>query len=251
MSFADEEEFNSFIGRDHILPHVTTEAVAKSMRGFSLQLAEDRDMDWLATAVRRSLAIVSRSVDVSEMVSPSETRAKMERLASTVDETWKALSECDSEVDARIWAYACFTGDGEIDAALDGELFGDPSDYRRFHTIISELSWLARFLRTSAAKIESRRGSWRQSMVRALRIERALLMAPIFEVAFGQRVSANNFPSDARHKAPTPFMDFYDRMTTLAFGLPETTNLAEVVKIACQVHREAPAQFAPDLIPRL
>jgi len=44
VSFADEEEFNSFVGRDHILPHVTPEAVAKSMGGFSLQLGKNRDM---------------------------------------------------------------------------------------------------------------------------------------------------------------------------------------------------------------
>jgi len=184
-------------------------------------------------------------VDVSELVSPSETRVAIERLACNVDETWRALLECDSEVDARIWAYACFSGDDEGNPELNGELVGDPSDYRRFQTIISELSWLARFLRTSAAKVESRRGSWRQSMVRALRIERALLLAPVFEAAFSQRVTANNFPSDARHGAPTPFMDFYGRMVTLAFGSMETTNLAEVVKFACQVHRQAPAQFAP------
>lgn len=251
MSFAEDEEFDSFVGSDHILPHLTEEAVSKSLKGYGLELAPERDMAWLATAVRRSLAIVSRDVDVSELVSPSETRAKLERLASTIDEAWSALFECDSELDARIWAHAWVQRDGEGGVELDGELVGDPPKYRRYQSAISELSWLAGFLRSAAAKIESQRGPWRQSMVRTIRIERALLLAPIFEAAFGAPVSANNFPSDARHKAPTPFMDFYARIITLAFGAIEKTNLAEVMKVACQLHRQEPAEFAPGVIPRM
>lgn len=251
MSFADDEEFDSFIGRDHILPHITPEAVANALKGYTLELAPSKDMAWMARAVRRSLAIVSRTVEVSDLVSPSETRAKMEELTTKVDETWSALFDCDSEVDARIWAHAWSQWEGEGGVELDGELFGDPVEYRRFQKATSELNWLAGFLRSAAAKIESQRGPWRTSMMRTLRVERALLLASIFETAFGAPVSANNFPSDARHRAPTPFMDFYARISTLAFGQLETTNLAEVVKIACKLHRQDPARFGQDVIPGL
>jgi hypothetical protein len=82
-------------------------------------------------------------------------------------------------------------------------------------------------------------------------VERGQHLARIYEAAFGKLVTANNYPNDARHKAPTPFMDFYSRMVTLAFGGRETSNLAEVVKAACQLHREDPAQFAEGIIPGL
>ena len=57
MSFADGAEFAAFIGRDHMLPAVTPEAVASALADFALPLAPGRHMDWLAMAVRRSLAI--------------------------------------------------------------------------------------------------------------------------------------------------------------------------------------------------
>ena len=82
-------------------------------------------------------------------------------------------------------------------------------------------------------------------------MERAQYLAPIYEAAFGQPVSANNFPTDARIKAQTPFMDFYGRMVTLAFGARETANLTEVVKAACRLHRQHPAEFAEGIIPGL
>ena len=133
----------------------------------------------------------------------------------------------------------------------DGIVMGEPSDYRRFKAAVAELDWLASFMRDAAKATPSQRGPWRQSEGKRLRVERGQYLAPIFEAAFGQPVSANNFPTDARIKAQTPFMDFYGRMVTLAFDAHETANLTEVVKAACQLHREHPAEFAEGIIPGL
>ena len=122
---------------------------------------------------------------------------------------------------------------------------------RGFKAAVAELDWLAGYLRAAAKTTASQRGPWRQSEQKRLRVERGQYLAPIFEAAFGQPVSANNFPNDSRHKAPTPFMDFYSRMVTLALGARETSNLAEVVKAACQLHRQHPARFAEGVIPGL
>ena len=122
---------------------------------------------------------------------------------------------------------------------------------RRFKAAVAELDWLVSFTREAATTTPTQRGPWRQSERKRLRVERGQYLAPIFEAAFGQPVSANNFPNDARHKAPTPFMDFYSRMVTLAFGARGTSNLSEVVKAACQLHRQHPAQFAEGIIPGL
>lgn len=245
----------AFIGGDHILPMVTREAVAVALEGFALSLLPGRDMDWLAIAVRRSLAITIRNgSDGPERTSNADIRAELERLSGLAGSTWLELFQCDHAANSRLWDHAWRHWDGDGDGGADisgGIVVGEPSDYRRFEAAVAELEWLAGFMREAANATESQRGPWRQSEEKRLRVERGQYLAPIFEAAFGQSVSANNFPNDARHKAPTAFMDFYRRMVVLAFGARETVNLAEVVKAACQLHRQHPAQFAEGIIPGL
>ena len=253
MSFADEDELNAFIGRDHLIPEVTRDAVASALEGFVTPLAPGRDVDWLAMAVRRSLAISMRNIsDGPDRTSNADIRSEMERLAGIAQSTWRELFECDWAADSRLWDHAWRHWDGEGGTVVaDGVVMGEPSDYRRFKNAVAELNWVVGFMREAARATESQRGPWRQSEEKRLRVERGQYLAPIYEAAFNLPVSANNFPNDARHKAPTPFMDFYARMVTLAFGPRETSNLAEVVKAACQLHRKNPAQFAEGIIPGL
>lgn len=253
MSFADSDEMAAFFGRDHMLPAVTREAVVRALEGFPLSLLPNRDMDWLATAVRRSLAISIRSgSDSPQRTSNADIRAELDRLAGIVGSTWRELFECDWNAQARLWDYAWRRWDGEGGKKMDdGSIIGEPLMYVRFKAAVRELDWLEGFMREAAGATKRQRGPWRQSEEKRLRVERGEYLAPIFEAAFGQPVSANNFPNEARHKAPTAFMDFYQRMVTLAFGARETANLAEVVKAACQLHRECPAEFGEGIIPGL
>lgn len=253
MSFADDAEFAAFIGRDHMLPAVTAEAVDSALAGFTVPLLPGRNMDWLAIAVRRSLAISMPNItDGPARTSNADIRAELERLATLAGSTWLELFQCDHAADSRLWDHAWHRWDGEGGTDIgNGMVMGEPAEYRRFRAAVAELDWLASFMRGAAKATESQRGPWRQSEEKRLRVQRGQYLAPIYEAAFGQPVSANNYPNDARHKAPTPFMDFYSRMVTLAFSARETSNLAEVVKAACQLHRQHPAQFAEGLIPGL
>lgn len=210
-------------------------------------------MAWLAMAVRRALAITIRHVEDSpERPSNTDIRAELERLAALAESTWIALFQRDQAADSRLWDYAWHQWNGEGGTDIGGGMvMGEPSDYRRFTAAIAELDWLGSFIRDAAKTTPRQRGPWRQSEGKQIRVERAQYLAPIYEAAFGQLVSANNFPTDARIKAQTPFMDFYGRMVTLAFGARETTNLTEVVKAACQLHRRRPAEFAEGIIPGL
>ncbi len=246
MSFADDDEFASFIGRDNWLPVVTRDALASALEGFALPLRPGKDLDWLAMAVRRSLAITMRHIsDGPERTSNAEIRENLERLTGVVQSTWRALFECDPAVDNRLWTIAWRHWDGE------GGNVSEPLEYRRYKAALAELDWLAGFLRKAGMETESPLGPWRARERKWLRVERGQVLAPVFEATFGQAVSANNFPNDARHKAPTAFMDFYRRIVTLAYGARENVNLAEVVKAACQRHRQCPAQFAEGTIPGL
>lgn len=245
MTFANEDEFAAFIGRDSWLS-LTEEAVAAAMEGFALQLQPGKDMDWLAMATRRALAISMRSKDDGpDRTSLAEVKEELHRLAELVASTWTQLFAREGAVDSRIWTIAWRHWDGE------GGNVSEPLEYRRFNAALKDMDWLAEFLRQAARETESPKGSWRTAERKRLRIERGQYLAPIFEAAFGQPVSANNFPNDARHRTPTPFMDFYRRMIALAFGQRETLNFTEVTKAACKRHRQFPAEFGEGLIPGL
>lgn len=253
MSFTDDTEFAAFIGRAYMLPAVTPEAVASALAGFELPLSPDRDMEWLAMAVGRSLGISLPNIsDGPERTSNTDISGELKRLAALAGSTWQKLFQRSNAADARLWDHAWHTWDGEDgDEISDDVIIGNPSEYRRFKSAIAELDWLASFLREAVNTAEKQQGPWRQSVAKRLRVQRGQYLAPIYEAAFGQPVSANNFPTDTRIKAQTPFMDFYSRMVTLAFGARETVNLTEVVKAACQLHRQHPAEFAPGIIPYL
>lgn len=252
MSFADEDEFAAFLGRDDWLKQVSDAAISDALKDFPLTLSKGRDMAWLAMAVRRALAISMRHIEEGpERTSNTDIRAELKRLAALVDSTWLELFECDHAADSRIWDYAWHHWDGEGGTDIgSGMVMGEPSDYRRFKAAIAELDWLANFMREAAKATQSQRGPWRQSEERRLRVERGQYLAPIFEAAFGQKVSANNWPSGT-HRVPSAFMDFYQRMVALAFNEHATPDISGVLKAACQLHRKHPAQFAKGLIPGL
>lgn len=250
MSLTDDD---SFWARDHFLPMVTPDAVAAALDGFALALLPGRDIDWLAMAVRRSLAISIPNVsDGPERTSNAEINAELKDLASDLRKIWQKIFECSRATDDRLWTVAWRRWDGEGgETVSDGMVMGQPLEYRRFKAAVAEMDWLAGFMQLAAEETPSPQGDWRGKERKWIRITRGQFLAPIFEAAFGELVSANNYPNDARHASMTPFMDFYSRMVTLAFSARETTNLAEVVKEACKRHRQQPAQFADGLIPGL
>jgi hypothetical protein len=253
VSFFDEDELTRFLHRDDWLPMVTSEAVAKALDDFALSLAPGKDWDWLAIAVRRSLAFTMSNVNVGpERTSNSRTRDELKQLAGSAESTWQALSECDHTVNSCLQDFAFRNWVREDGTDInDGPVTGQPSEYSRFEAAVAELYWMAGFLSQAASGIESQRGPWRESEKKQLRIARGQCLARVFEAAFGQRPTANNYPDDARFKAPTAFMDFYDRMVKLAFGARETANLPEVVKEARRRHRKASVQFPEGMIPGL
>ena len=249
MNFADDAEFAAFMGSYDVPSVVTPQAVARALAGFPLVLSPGRDMEWLSMAVRRSLAISSTG-DSPERTSNVEIRRALERLATLAGSTWLELFQCDDAVDSRLWDHAYHNWDSENGTDVyDGIGMGKPINYIRFTAAVRELDWIASFMRDAARATASQRGPWRQSEGKRIRVERGQYLARIYEAAFGKLVSANNYPNDDRHTVPTPFMVFYERMVTLAYGARETTNLAEVVKAACQLHRRQPAQFGEGMIP--
>lgn len=252
MSFADGAEFSSFYARDHFLPKVTPDAVSRALVDFGLSLKSGKDFDWLAMAVRRSLALTMRNADDGPARTSNATiRAELERFSDLASEAVEPLTKCNQAIDDALWSHASrhWNGEGGRDVG-NGMVIGEPSEYRRYRNAVIELEWLTQFLRSAAETIEAPRKQWRAPEAKALRIQRGQCLAPVFKAAFGERVSANNFPSGTE-RGKTPFMDFYQRMVELAFGEHCTPNISEVLKLACRLHRDNPVTFTEGQIPGL
>lgn len=258
MSFADEQELMAFVGGDHLLPKFTQEALEHELASFALPMLPNRNMAWLTVVTRRALAISMRHVgDGPQRMSPTDIRAELERLAGLTSATWLDLFQCHGEVESRLWDHAWKHWDGEGGTEIEeGVVIGAPSMHVRYKAAIRELDWLSGFLLEAARETKAKRGPWRSSEERQIRLERALYLAIIFEAAFGQKVTANNWRADgwrgdAYSKAKTPFMDFYQRMVKIAFDEEATPDLSGVLKDACRQHKVRPARFAQGVIPGL
>ncbi|MBY9067632.1 hypothetical protein K1X12_12035 [Hyphomonas sp. WL0036] len=250
MSFADKDEFASFLSGEVELPQMTEEAVSDALAGFRLELAEGRSLAWLAMATRRALSIsIPNPSDSPDRMSNADIQKKLLQLANDAQSTWQKLFEIEWPVDAYLWHYAW--GDESDQYDENGMIIGNPGLIDRYNAAVNELDWVATFLRNAAKNVQKQKGAWKRSELRQLRVERGLYLATVFEAAFGDSPTANNFPSDARHKAPTAFMDFYERMVTLAFGKRDMQDLSGVLKEVCRKHAAYPAQFVDGLIPDL
>ena len=252
MSFNNGEQFWSFVGRDHFLPNFDLEAVSAAMDGFPLKLCAGRDIEWLTVASRRALAILMRHVsDGPDRKSNAEVKAEIEELSQTLRETWLRLFELDHLAEDQIWRYAWRVWDGEGGEDVgDGRIMGTPTLQRRFSEAKTELDWLSGFLARVSKEVTTQKTKWRSTETKSIRIERAQYLALIFEAAFGEQISANNWPS-GKEQEKTPFMDFYQRMVGLAYGEHCTPDLSGVIKEACKRHRVFPAKFADGVIPGL
>lgn len=78
---------------------------------------------------------------------------------------------------------------------------------------------------------------WRRSDAKSARILRAALLVPIFEEAFSISAKANGYPSDKRHKRPTPFMEFVKGIGHLSGDEGPTTDLPVVCREGIHLFR--------------
>ncbi len=230
------------------LPMVSTEAIAEALKGFSLPFVQGKDVSWLAMAVRRSLGVAT--MFQLPMTSSSEVRTELARLAGFAESTWIELFQYRRDIDRQLMNFAFLKDYDENPECLYDDEFKLPTDYARYKAAIAELDWLGQFLRSAAVATPPQAGPWRQSEEKRRRIDRGHFLALVFESAFGIAVSANNYPNDPRHKSPTAFMDFYQRIVKVAFSENATPDLSGVLKASCQLHRSEPVQLVEGIILR-
>lgn len=207
---------------DHQLPHLTQEAVGKALKGFPLPFVAGKDLDWLAPKLKLELEYsIPSEIHGPARLSNADIRQSLSAKICSLASTLEILRAREINLDMHLSDVALDYSDGE-----------GPTKYAVFKGTLIAMQDSLDFLNLALDEIEMQRGPWRQSEAKRDRIYRLERLAPLYEEAFGETVSANNYPNDSRHEKPTAFMDFCSRVITLAFGARETVNLAEVAKEA-------------------
>jgi hypothetical protein len=194
-------------------------------------------MDWLATAVRRALAITIRAAgDRPDRQSNRKTKKELETLASRAAKAWLSIQERSHSADSAAWDFAWHNSPLEGETTIDGLTIGEPSAYCRFLEALTHVDWLSTFLRDAADSIDKQAPRWTEAEWRQIRIERAQYLAPIYKTAFGLDELIR-------------FVDFYQRMVALAFDEGDIRDLEALISEARRRHSETPATFAEGVIP--
>lgn len=223
---------------DALLPTVTAAAVEKALKNSKCRLVDGRDWEWLAMAVRRALAI-AKWYGVDHPDSP-------ERVSNVnIREELKALADAARSLAEKLRVLS----DGAADKVQE---HGDAT-YDRLAAATNEVAWLMHFAERAAGAIEVPRKQVLNPDRKKMRTDWARFLAPVFETAFGQRVTVANktvTTNDLALNELSAFQFFYLRMAEVAFGpaARADTNIVGVTKEARRKHRDQPVQFAKGLI---
>lgn len=236
MTFANDEEFDRWAYMEDHFSDLTPSNLAAELAHFTYKLAEGKDYDWLAMAIRRALALSVRAAgDGPDRQPNAETRKEIQGLAKRSGKLWLALREnLSQEADDALYSYAFRNWAGE----REGISSGDPTEWKRFRSALAELDWLSGWLRRAADQIPSQRPRWTEREVRNIRIQRGLALAPIYLSAY----RVNTLASKA-------FGDFYQRVTDLAFDEGDIPDFESMMSEIRQSHSKEPLVYEAHFIP--
>jgi hypothetical protein len=219
--------------RDEALCHITASVIGQALDGFPLSLADGWDEETLAGSVREALALTLPSDEYDPArLSNAELKGRLHKLSSTASRLNEGISEYKKDIDHHLSDHS-FHSEGFVNYI--GFILTDTTGYSQFLRFATQLPLIVKFLEEAACNVERQAPKWRQAKERELRIWRAERLIPIFETAFGSKITVNNWTEnggDPRHRKPTPFMVFYQRMMALAFSEQATSDLSAILKEA-------------------
>lgn len=206
---------------------VTADALADALDGFPLCLPTERSLDWLARALRKTLALATPlGIALGDNAQVNTiTRANLTRAAAKLDKAAAALKEL-TDLDL-----------ADVVRVMALGPLGAPS----FRSMPAELEYISDSFREVARRLYIVQGPARAAAARELAVRRAFYLAPVFELAFGVKATANDYP-DAD---PGPWPDFFSRVIYAATG-DRVADLRKVLKEARSRHlaRQGPLAYA-------
>lgn len=201
--------------------NLTPEAVAEALDGFPLCLPAERNLDWLAHALRKTLALATPlGIANGDNAQPnSVTRANLTRAAAKLEKAAAALKEL-SELDL-----------APVAQAMAPTPLGVPS----FRIMRADIEYVADSFRAVSRSLHIAQGPARAAAARELAVRRAFYLAPTFELAFGVKATVNDFPGAELGR----WADFFARIIFAATG-DRVADLRKVVKEARSRHLARP-----------
>ena len=216
---------------------ITSESLCAALKGFPLRLADGVTHDWFLRSLIDRLvdARMAESLwDDAALPPYSERSQALEKLAKQAAELATRL---DSQFGPRHLGFRSFKKSAD-EMWDEGDWSGMLSDRARLSKALSELRWLSATLKSTAGYFsfkhnENHKPRWRQKNTRHVRVARGICLAYVFEAGFGKKITVNDWTGGSgRARKPTHFMDFYQRIVSLAFEDKATRDLSGVLKEA-------------------
>lgn len=216
--------------------------LAEVFSDFPLRLSEDYDYEWMAIAIRNAIIL---SFHLRKPSPGQKSNADFRNEIMKISQKAKSISDEIGNLTENLWAIAS----QYYITNLTKQNYYDMHDFfstweeqsNNFINAAVQIREMSKFAKSLHEKIPVPQKNWRQRAAKNIREVQGYLLAPIFEAAFENRVTINNFGTgDARHKRPTAFMDFYIRVTTLIYGKPDYTGLPRALKRARVEHMQKP-----------
>lgn len=114
-----------------------------------------------------------------------------------------------------------------------------------FSSLVREIEKATEALSEAADSTDSLPPRWRQKRLRDDRIERATLLSPVYELAYGRKPAVNAYPdSDGG-----PWPDFYTRIVSLVFDDHDVDDRDGMLKEARRIDALSRVTFAPGQMP--
>jgi hypothetical protein len=234
------------VWRDHVFREgvcagVTPEAVSSALARIPLPLGPEVTVEWLATAVRLALSMCIEGWSDGPNRKPNRVvKAELEKLRDDTKAIWLALFTMSPQAQMHLHRFGRSSPPSGAGGSKEGGATGPRFS---FDDALGSIDQLSTYLHQAALAVEQQRAKWKTTEARELRIMRAQYLAPIFEVAFGEVVTANNGTGKYYDPDPTPFMTFFEEMMRLAFPEDLLPDPVGVAKEACRLHRRAPVSF--------
>lgn len=226
-----EDKWQIWIERSAPLARVTPDALARALDGFRLDEPKP-GWPWLARAIQGALLFTVPALQNLEspvtgeccvVTVPNATQARKihQRIAGKAS---GLLAELISNSDL---------------------LSHNPLTPSTLCNLIGEVERAAEALAQAAQEAPRLPSRWRDARVRTDRIERATLLSPVYEAAYGKEPTLNAYPgSDGG-----PWPDFYQRIVALVFDDDRIDDRDFVLKKARKSDRLLRVTFGEGIIP--
>lgn len=216
---------------DHIYAHLTTELLSDSLHDFRLQLIEGVTIDWVASSVRRVLAMISPSPPgmPKKLLSNTEKRKKLRGFSARLQAVRDEFETLEHDVL------------GTLNLVMNGE----SKDH--FDLGLNYLDWMKDTVELCASHIIRDSTKWRSGAKRMLRVRQAWYLSPVYARAFGREPTYSDY---ANSKDLGPWPEFFQRVIVAA-ERDKVKGLREVVKEARTKHMKTPFEFPDSFIPDL